>query len=175
MLVEFDGNTRSTRDPQARPTAILNFRDNKPVVARIRNGTLMNVFFYGLFMDNTLLDEKGISVSNTAVGYVDGFALRIGERATLVRCAGARAYGVVMNVAAADVEHLYADSSVADYVPEPVTVTRIDGSNAEASCYNLPLDKVTGTNKNYAQSLLELADRLGLPDVYLEQIRQAAT
>ena len=134
----------------------------------------MNVFFYGLFMDEALLAKKGISPSSATVGYVDGFALRIGERATLLRSAGARSYGVIMNISPDEAKELYADSSVADYVPEPVTVELSDGSKVEAICYNLSVDKVTGTNKDYAESLMEVAGRLGFPDSYLDQIRQAA-
>jgi len=133
----------------------------------------VNVFFYGLFMDEGLLARKGLSPSDAVVGYVHGFALRIGARATLERSAGARAYGVMMNLSPDATRELYADSSVADYVPEPVTVVLADGSKVEAVCYNLSVDKVAGTNKDYAESLLELAGRLGFPDSYLDQIRKA--
>ncbi len=133
----------------------------------------MNVFFYGLFMDEDLLAKKGISPSNAEVGYVDGFALRIGERATLIRSAGTRSYGVMMNITSDQANKLYAESSVTDYVPESVTVELLNGSKVEASCYNLPVDKVTGTNKVYAQALLEVANRLGFPETYLVEIRQA--
>ncbi len=133
----------------------------------------MNVFFYGLFMDEDLLAKKGISPSKAQVGFVDGFALRIGERATLIRSADTRSYGVMMNISSDQANELYAESSVADYVPESVTVELLNGSKVEASCYNLPVDKVTGTNKVYAQALLEVANRLGLPESYLVEIRQA--
>ena len=133
----------------------------------------MNVFFYGLFMDEDLLAKKGISPSKAEVGFVDGFALRIGERATLIRSADTRSYGVMMNISSDQANELYAESSVADYVSESVTVELLNGSKVEASCYNLPVDKVTGTNKVYAQALLEVANRLGLPESYLVEIRQA--
>jgi len=133
----------------------------------------MNVFFYGLFMDEDLLAKKGISPSKAEVGFVDGFALRIGERATLIRSADTRSYGVMMNISSDQANELYAENSVADYVPESVTVELLNGSKVEASCYNLPVDKVTGTNKVYAQALLEVANRLGLPESYLVEIRQA--
>ncbi len=133
----------------------------------------MNVFFYGLFMDEAVLAKKGISPTNAEVGYVDGFTLRIGERATLVRSAGARSYGVMMIISADEAKELYAESSVADYVPESVTVELADGSKVEATCYNLPVDKVTGTNRVYAEALWEVANSLGLPKHYLAEIRQA--
>ena len=133
----------------------------------------MNVFFYGLFMDEDLLAKKGISPSKAEVGFVDGFALRIGERATLIRSADTCSYGVMMNISSDQANELYAENSVADYVPESVTVELLNGSKVEASCYNLPVDKVTGTNKVYAQALLKVANRLGLPESYLVEIRQA--
>ena len=37
----------------------------------------------------------------------------------------------------------------------------------------LPDDKITGTNKDYAGTLLELAVKLKFPDPYLDQIRRA--
>ena len=133
----------------------------------------MNVFFYGLFMDQNLLGGKGIAPSSAVTGYVDGFRLRIGERATLQPHAGGRAYGVMMDVAADEIAELYAESSVADYVPEFVTVELMDGSRAEASCYNLPGNIVGDPNTGYAAALLDVARQLGLPDAYLREIRQA--
>ena len=134
----------------------------------------MRVFFYGLFMDETLLAAKGIEPSKPSPGFVNGFELRIGERATLVPSEDSRAYGVVMDVAREEARELYAEKSVADYLPEPVIVDLMDGTQVEATCYNLPVDKVTGTNRDYARSLMDLAARLNFPDSYLDQIRRAA-
>lgn len=133
----------------------------------------MRVFFYGLFMDESLLATKGIRPSEVKVGFVDGYELRIGERATLVRRPDGRAYGVTMDITPGEAAELYGEASVADYSPEPVIVELRDGTRVEATCYNLPGDKVTGTNKEYAESLLDLAARLGFPDSYLDHIRQA--
>jgi len=133
----------------------------------------MRVFFYGLFMDMRLLATKGIEPTEVNSGFVDGYGLRIGERATLVHCPDSRAYGVLMDISAGEATELYAEESVADYLPEPVVVELMDGTQVEATCYNLPSDKVTGANRDYAESLLEVATRLDFPDSYLEQIRQA--
>ena len=132
----------------------------------------MRVFFYGLFMDEDLLASKGIEPSDARIGFVDGYRLLIGERATLLPCPDRRAYGVMMDIASSEARELYAEESVADYVPEPVTVELMDGKRVEATCYNLPGDEVTGTNRAYARSLLEVATRLGFPDSYLDEIRQ---
>ncbi len=132
----------------------------------------MNLFFYGLFMDGAVLTRKGVSPTHSVIGYVDGLALRIGERATLVHSNGARAHGVMMTISSGEVHALYAEPSVSDYVPEPVTVHVSDGRTVEAICYNLPITKVTGTNKDYASALMQLATRLGFPETYLDEIRQ---
>lgn len=131
------------------------------------------VFFYGLFMDESLLASKDVQPSESAIGYVAGFRLHIGQRATLLPDAHGRAYGVLMKVSLADVTALYSEPSVSDYTPEPVTVELMDGSKIEATCYNLPADRLTGANRAYADSLLNLATGLGFPDDYLEQIRRA--
>ena len=133
----------------------------------------MRVFFYGLFMDESLLAKKGIKPSEIKLGFVDGYGLRIGERATLVRCPDSRAYGAMMDITPSDATELYSEESVSGYEPEPVIVELMDGKQVEATCYNLPSDKVTGTNQRYADSLLEVATRLDFPDFYLDQIRQA--
>jgi hypothetical protein len=136
---------------------------------------MVRVFFYGLFMDQNLLAAKGIESSEARIGFLDGYALRIGERATLVRDPDFCAWGVVMEIAPDKATELYAEESVADYSPEPVIVELMDGKQVEATCYNLPGDEVIGTNKEYAESLLEVATRLDFPQSYLDQIRQACT
>ncbi|MDH3616991.1 MAG: gamma-glutamylcyclotransferase [Gammaproteobacteria bacterium] len=133
----------------------------------------MRVFFYGLFMDEHLLAKKGIEPSETSLGFVDGYGLRIGERATLVCRPDDRVYGVMMDIAPSEATELYADDSVADYISEPVIVELMDGTRVEATCYNLPGDKITGANKDYAELLLDVATRLDFPDSYLDKIRQA--
>ena len=129
------------------------------------------IFFYGLFMDESLLASKGVHPSRAAVGYLEGYALRIGSRATLLPDETSRAYGVLMTIRPRDVDVLYSDPSVADYVPEPVFVMLPDGTVESAVCYNLPESKLEGTNPQYAKSLLALATKLGFPGSYLDQIR----
>lgn len=133
----------------------------------------MDVFFYGLFMDEQLLAAKDVRPSRSAVGFVEGFALHIGQRATLQQQPGGRAYGVLMTVSPAEAASLYSEDSVADYVAEPVTVELMDGTKADAACYNLPEGTADGTNRTYAAALFEVASRLGLPEDYLSQISRA--
>lgn len=125
-------------------------------------------------MDESLLAEKGIRPRLSTSGYVEGFRLHIGERATLCPEPNCRSYGVLMEIAADQVAELYSDESVRDYVAEPVVVNLPDDIKVAAVCYNLPATKLTGTNPQYAAALLTLATRLGMPDSYLERIRSAS-
>ena len=125
-------------------------------------------------MDESLLASKGVSPTESRIGYVDGFGLKIGNRATLLPKDNSRAYGVVMKITSEEAAALYADPGVADYVAEPVIVNLPDNIQVPAVCYNLPAANLSGTNPEYAAGLLALATSLGLPDSYLRQIRKAA-
>lgn len=135
------------------------------------NTDAMTVFFYGLFMDETLLAAKDICPTESAIGYVDGFRLQIGRRATLLPDTNSRSYGVLMKLTSEEVAALYSEPSVADYVAESVVVMLPGNIQVSAVCYNLPAAKLMGTNPEYAAALLSLATKLGLPDSYLGHIR----
>jgi hypothetical protein len=137
-------------------------------------GDTIKVFFYGLFMDENLLASKGIRPNYSEPGYVEGFRLHIGERATLLPAQDSRSYGVLMGIRADQATALYSGRGVRDYVAEPVVVHLANDRQVAAACYNLPAANLTGTNPEYAVALLALATRLGMPDAYLARIRSAA-
>jgi len=134
----------------------------------------MEVFFYGLFMDGTILLKNGITPSNPRKGYLNDYALKIGNRASLISCKNERSYGIVMTVDNDAIHNLYAEASVADYIPEEVNIVTNTNDSITATCYNLPLESLTGTNESYAMSLYKLAKQEGFPDDYLEKIKQMA-
>lgn len=131
-------------------------------------------FFYGLFMDPSVLARKGVHVTDPKVARLDGYRLSIGARATLVRDPTETVYGIVMQVFADDLMRLYSDDGVRDYRPQAVRVVQGDGRTIEATCYSLPppLEQVK-PNAEYADELYSLAKRLGLPDAYLAEIARA--
>lgn len=131
-----------------------------------------DVFFYGLFMDEELLRGKGIDPHGRALASVDGYALRIGQRAALVPTPGARVHGVVFSLELAELARLYADPSVQAYQPEAV-LARVNGDGVIAAlCYNLsPPPSASEKNPEYAAKLRTLAQRIGLPADYVAAIR----
>ena len=134
-------------------------------------GRRMDVFFYGLFMDEALLREKGLRPGERRVASVEDFCLVIGARATLVACEDGVVYGVVYSLTRGEVEALYSEESVSAYRAEVVRARLSDGSVTEALCFNLPEAPPDGErNPEYAARLRELAGRLGLPPDYVSSI-----
>jgi hypothetical protein len=135
-------------------------------------GGRVEVFFYGLFMDEALLREKGLRPEDRRTAYVENFRLVIGERATLVPSAGARAYGVLFSLTRGELDALYSEESVRAYRPEPVSARPDDGKVVHALCFNLSAPPAPGErNPLYASKLRRLAARLGLPADYVSSIR----
>lgn len=129
-----------------------------------------DVFFYGLFMDEELLRTKGLDPQGRALASVDGYSLRIGQRAALVPTPGARVHGVVFSLELAEIARLYSDPSVLAYQPEAVLARVSDGVIA-ALCYNLsPPPSPSEKNPEYAAKLRTLAERIGLPADYVAAI-----
>lgn len=132
----------------------------------------MEVFFYGLFMDGDILLKNGIHPSNPRKGYLNNYTLKIGNRASLIQSENEKAYGILMEVNDEELIKLYAEKSVADYIPEKVEVVTESNEHSIATCYNLPLELLTGTNEAYAKSLYELAKKLNFPKEYLDKINK---
>lgn len=132
----------------------------------------IDVFFYGLFMDEGLLREKGINPRNRRVAFVADFSLVIGARASLVPSPGQTVHGVVFSLTHKEVDALYSESSVGAYRPEAVSAHLAGGHVIPALCFNLPVSPaIEERNPQYASKLRELAERIGLPSSYVSTIR----
>ena len=142
-------------------------------VRLMRNNQLrhIDVFFYGLFMDEALLREKGITPGNQRVASVENFCLVIGARATLVPCPSRTVHGVIFSLTHNEVDALYSESPVREYRPEAVSALS-DGKIVPALCFNLPEPPATeARNPEYVSRLRELAQRIGLPTDYVASIK----
>ena len=132
----------------------------------------IDVFFYGLFMDEALLREKGLNPTGRRMASVENFCLVIGARATLVPCAGRSVHGVLFSLTHTEVDTLYSQDSVSVYRPEAVSAQLADGSITPALCFNLPVPpSADEKNPQYISKLRELAARIGLPQSYVSSIQ----
>jgi hypothetical protein len=129
-------------------------------------------FFYGLFMDADVLRQAGAKPSNLRPAYVDDFALRIGQRATLVPSPGARAYGMLIALTHAELQHLYSAPGLELYRPEAVLARLLAGGTVPALCYNLVrAPESHERNPEYAKRLQSVLGTLGFPAQYVESVR----
>ena len=130
----------------------------------------VSVFFYGLFMDQDLLRDRGLQPLNARRACVRGMRLRIGERAALELDPDGVVYGMLFELTHGDIERLYAEPGVAPYRPEAVLAEPDEGEPVAALCYNLPSPPTDEPNLEYARKLRELATRLDLPAGYVSSI-----
>jgi hypothetical protein len=132
-----------------------------------------DVFFYGLFMDGALLEAKGVHVRAARRGVVRDWALRIGERATLIPERGRSVHGVLMSLSLPDLQRLYSEPSVQMYRPVAVLVELEEGQETMVPALAYVLPEAPGAeegNSEYAAKLRALAERLGLPGEYVASI-----
>ncbi|MGY4237287.1 hypothetical protein ACVIIW_006234 [Bradyrhizobium sp. USDA 4449] len=131
----------------------------------------VTVFFYGLFMDPDALEAKGLRPLDVRRACVEGFELRLGERATLVPAKEGRVHGMVMRLTHAEIDQLYSEPSVLEYRAEPVLVELGDGSAEPALCFNLPRppNRSSG-NPQYAAALQIVVRKMGLPESYVAKL-----
>ena len=132
------------------------------------------VFFYGLFMDKRRLASCGVIIIDQVVACLQGYRLRIGERATVIADAESCVCGILATLSSEQLYSLYSQESVADYIPETLSAVTPGGTSVQVICYTLPPDKIRGTNKRYAKALLELVRQLRFPQSYIRQIEEAA-
>jgi hypothetical protein len=128
-------------------------------------------FFYGLFMDIDILRASKVTPVNPRRAYVDDFALRIGQRATLLPLAGARAYGMVFALTHPDLERLYTAPGLEQYRPEAVLARPLEGQPVPALCYNLrEAPRPDERNPEYATRLQRVLGKLDFPPAYVASV-----
>ena len=131
----------------------------------------VDAFFYGLFMDHEILREAGVEPSNPRRAYVEGFELRIGQRATLVPSTGARAYGMLFGLSHSELDRLYAAPGLEQYRPEAVLAQLLEGTPTSALCYNLrEAPQPHERNPEYAARLQLVLSRLAFPAEYVASL-----
>jgi hypothetical protein len=125
---------------------------------------MKEIFFYGLFMDESVLRAKGVEPRLPRKAVVQNYELRIGKRAMLCPQSSAKAFGMVYALTDAEIDSLYGEPGLEMYRPESVIATFEDGSSTVLTTYNL--QDTTGTdepNLEYATKLRVVLERLGFP------------
>ncbi|WP_072682508.1 gamma-glutamylcyclotransferase family protein [Arcobacter sp. LA11] len=124
---------------------------------------LQEVFFYGLYMDEEILKSKGVSPRNPRAGKVNGYKLRVGKMATLLRVKNCEAYGMVYSLTYDEINKLYRDSGLIDYVAESVIVQIGDTLVASLCCNLLNPPSDDESNEEYFNKLKICMEKYNLP------------
>ena len=117
---------------------------------------LNDVFFYFFYMDEEILKSKNVEPRNKRVAVANGYELRIGKMATLLRNDKAKACGLVYSLTHDEIDTLYVKSGLIAYVTEALMVELEDGSSIAALTCNLlnpPADDES--NDEYFQKLIK--------------------
>lgn len=126
--------------------------------------TTRDLFFYGLFMDEEILRDKGVNPQLRRRAVVPGYRLGIGRRALLVPQFGAQAFGMVFALTDREIASLYAEPGLELYRPESVIASFEDGTFAAVMTFNLSKAHAAGEpNLDYAEKLRVVFERLGFP------------
>src|SRR5262245_33475515 len=131
------------------------------------------VFFYGSYMNRAVLAEVDLRPKNWVPARLEGFDLRIGPRANLVRAPGRTVFGVLATATHSQLERLYAHARVVlgeVYLPEAVTAIDSAGSTRSALCYIAPEMRESPAEAAYVGRILAPLRELGAPDEYLERV-----
>lgn len=131
----------------------------------------VDAFFYGLFMDVGVLQQLGVKPTDPRPAVVADFALRIGQRATLVPMIGSRCYGMIFALTQSELDQLYGGPGLEHYHPEQIVASLLSGNTCPALCYNLPeAPAASDRNPQYAERLQAVLSKLGFPSEYIESI-----
>ncbi len=129
---------------------------------------LHNVFFYGLYMAPDILTAKNVEPREPRIGFAEGYRLRIGNMATLLRDESTRAYGIVYALTHEEIKILYDQAGLDMYVSEALLVTLDSGETMPALCKNLltPPEE-SESNSDYETKLVNCMRQLKVPTTHL--------
>lgn len=125
---------------------------------------LHDVFFYGLYMDEDILKEKGVNPRNKRVGLCENYKLRIGKFATLLREENTKAYGLIYSLTHEEINKLYQGSGLTQYISEALDIKLENGENIATLCCNLINPPNSDEeNKIYYEKLIVCMKKYNLP------------
>lgn len=124
---------------------------------------VLDVFFYGLYMDKQILLDKGVEPKNPRAGIVRDYRLRVGNLATLLRSKGDSAYGMVYSITHDDIYALYEGSGLDAYVSESLLIETEEKETIAALCCNLLIPPSNDEkNDSYKEKLFACMQTYGL-------------
>jgi hypothetical protein len=133
---------------------------------------MVDVFFYGSYMNPKVLAEAGLAPERFDVARLDGYDIRIAPRANLVRAPGCSVYGLLTQATHDELARLYAhakDVLGETYLPYPVVVHTPE-AQVPALCYIATAMAARAPDPAYVDRIVAPAREHGFPDWYIERL-----
>lgn len=130
-------------------------------------------FFYGSYMNRSVLREVGLAPERLEVARLDGYDIRVAPRANLVPSPEHCVYGVLAEATHAELARLYAhaqDVLGETYLPHPVLTQALSGGWRPALCYIAPGMSPAPPDPAYLERILAPARELGFPHSYMARL-----
>jgi cation transport regulator ChaC len=131
------------------------------------------VFFYGSYMNRSVLEESQLRPTGFEVARLDGFDITIGPLANLVESDEACVYGVLTQATHDELSRLYAHAREVlggVYFPEAVLVRTREGTLRPALCYVAPAMARRAADRAYVDRIVKPALELGFPSWYVKKL-----
>lgn len=128
------------------------------------------VFFYGSFINRTVLKRAGYSPARIEVARLWGFDIRFAPLATLAPSDRACVYGILTEATHDELRRLYGENWVSSYLPEAVVVETVTGRLMPALVYVAWGNTPPPPFEKYLDHILEPAREYGFPAWYVERL-----
>jgi Gamma-glutamyl cyclotransferase, AIG2-like len=141
-------------------------------------GTRVRVFFYGSYMNRSVLREAQLSPERFEVARLDGFDIRIAPRANLVPSPKHCVYGLLAEATHAELARLYAHAKEVlgeRYLPYPVLARTRDEAFWPALCYIAPSMAPAEADPAYVDRIVKPAREFGFPEWYIARLESSGS
>ena len=132
------------------------------------------VFFYGSFINRSVLAESGLVPESMQVAMLPGYDISVRPLANLHRSPMGIVYGVVFAASHAELERLYAHAETVlggVYLPQPVNAFFADGTVRAVLTYIAPDLEAGPPDPAYVDRIVGPGRDLGFPEWYLERLQ----
>jgi hypothetical protein len=136
----------------------------------------VRIFFYGTFMDASVLKGQGINSPAVIPARISGYELYMRPRVNLIRADRSFVYGSIAQLTHDEITKLYAgleERFNLKYLPEAVLAETLDGNFRPVLCYIAPQMEESPPDSEYIRQMGAAARAAGLPEwyaVYLESL-----
>jgi hypothetical protein len=137
------------------------------------NETRVRVFFYGTFMNPSVLDGYGIPAIEVEPAKLNGFKLYIRPRANLARDERSTVYGSLAALTHHELSKIYTyleEHFDLKYLPEAVLAETFDAEFVPALCYIAAHMDEAAPDLDYIKHLAADVRAVGLPEWYAEYV-----